>query len=130
MLKDHDMTKLEARGFRLRDEVARSTVSDINGHVLDGISANLQLDGSLRIQIYQGCQGVYELKGQGRGRPKKHVLVDLEWFTPSWSICKRQNDQWDDLAGGSAQDVDTAVSEALSRFRELFPDIPIPAGIA
>lgn len=122
MLKDHDMTKLEARGFQLRDELCRGQ--------LDGISANVRLDGGFRVQIFQGCDGVYELQGQGRGRPKKHVMVDLEWFTPSWSIDKRENDEWVELARGSAENVDTAVSNALRRFRELFPDTPIPAGVA
>lgn len=122
MLNYHDLAKLEARGFRLREHVIR-------GH-LNGMSANLRLDGSLRIQIYQGCQEVYELQGQGRGRPKKHVVVDDEWFTPSWSISKRENDEWTELAGSSAEDVDTAVNDALSQFRELFPDVPIPAGVA
>lgn len=121
-LKNHDLAKLEARGFQMREEVVRGQ--------LDGISANLRLGGSLRIQIYQGCQGVYELQGQGRGRPKKHVQVDEEWFAPSWSICKRENDEWADLARGNAETVDTALDDALTRFRELFPAVALPAGVA
>ncbi|WP_321944393.1 hypothetical protein [Paraburkholderia tropica] len=121
MLRNHDLTRLAARGFHLREDVVRGE--------LDGISANLWLDASLRVQIFQGCQGVYELQGQGRGRPGKYVMVDQEWFTPSWSISKREKDEWVDLARGIAETVDTAVNDALGRFSELFPTIALPASM-
>lgn len=114
----HDLTKLEALGFYLRDELVRGRLS--------GASANLRLD-SLRVQIYQGCEGVYELQGQGRGRPKRHVRVNDEWFTPSWSISKRENDGWTDLAYGEAETVDAAIADAFNRFRDLFPTVALPA---
>jgi len=122
MLKKHDLTKLEARGFYLQDE-------RIQGQ-LDGISATLPFDESLRVQIFQGCEGIYELQGQGRGRPKKHVMVDVEWFTPSWYVDKRDGNDWTTLARGSAETVDVAVSDALRMFHELFPNVPVPAGVA
>jgi hypothetical protein len=122
MLKSHDLTKLEARGFQLREHFV--------GEHIDGISANLQLSDALSIQIYQGCQEVYELRGQGRGRPKKHVLVDEEWFKPSWTVCQQDNGKWADIASGGADSVDTAVMDALNRCRELFAGVEIPAGVA
>lgn len=121
-LKSHDLCKLVARGFYLREHVVRDA--------LDGVSANLRIGDSLRIQIYQGCQGIYELQGQGRGRPKKNVVIDHEWFTPIWSIDKRENDEWTTITRGSAEAVDAAVVDAISQFLLKFPSIDLPAKLA
>lgn len=122
MLKHHDLTKLEACGFDLREHVV--------GGQLDGVSATLRLDGSIYLKIYQGCHGVYKLQGQGRGRPKQRVLVDQEWFEPSWYIQQRASDEWTNIADGVAVNVDRAVDDSLRYFRRLFPTVALPPSVA
>lgn len=122
MLKDHDLNKLEARGFNVHERFVRDQ--------LDGVTASLRLNGSIYLKIYQGCQGMYELQGQGRGRPKQHVLIDYEWFDPSWYIRRRVTDGWEDVADGSQVNVDLAVEVALDYFRRLFPNVELPASVA
>lgn len=118
MLKHHDLSKLERLGFRLQEHFVRSE--------LDGVSAIFQIDDSLRVVIYQGCQGVYELQGQGRGRPRKHVLVGFEWFEPHWYIRQLAKDQWKDVADGSQATVDAAFNVAGEYFARLFPTVVLP----
>lgn len=122
MLTNHDLAKLEQRGFRLEDERVMGQ--------LDGVSAILPITEALRVQIYQGCVGVYKLQGQGRGRPKANVLVDVEWFEPHWYIRQQDGQDWSKVADGCQVSVDLAVDEAFGYLRRLFPDVPIPAGVA
>lgn len=117
MLEHHDLGKLVARGFCLKEESCRD--------YLDGVSAYLQFGADLRVQIYQGCEGEYELKGQGRGRPKVHVLTKYVWFTPSWYVGERKDGEWRDIAKGSSETVDDAIEAVLARVRELFPTLKI-----
>jgi hypothetical protein len=116
MLEMHDLDKLGERGFSIKEEICLDQ--------LDGVSAYLSIDDSIRIQVYQGCQGIYELQGQGRGRPKKDVLVKYEWFTPTWYVAEKKNGEWVDVDHGYSDSVDDAVSAVLARVREMYPSMP------
>lgn len=115
MDKHHDLEQLEAHGFFLKDVCHRGQ--------LDGIQALLRFEPTRKLCIYRGCEGIYELRGQGRGRPKQHVLVDYEWFKPQWSIeeCS-DDDEWIDLVVGAAVSVEAAVATAVEYARMMFLD--------
>ncbi|MDC8756941.1 hypothetical protein [Janthinobacterium fluminis] len=118
-MKTHDLNKLQAKGFFLVDERIQGKFDDVSAILpLD------ELEDGLDIQIHQDFQNVYELKGQGRGHAKVNELVELQWFTPKWSIrkCRRgpNGRVWNTVASGEAENVDTAVAAAFDQLIQLF----------
>ncbi len=116
MSEKHDLLKLESQGFHLFDERVQGQ--------LDGVSAILHVNETLRIQIYQGCEFVYESQSQGRGRAKENTCIGLSWYSPVWYIGELVGKrEWGTVASGNSETVDKAVGDALERFQQLFPNV-------
>lgn len=87
----------------------------------EGVSAFRQIGDSIRLHIYQGCQPVYVLRGQGKGRQKEHQLIELDWFPPTWCIEELRGEGWVTLESGKSMSAAEAVAAAYARATELFP---------
>lgn len=84
---DYDLgfDALERQGWNVRQSIVHSPPRD-GGPSLDGHLATKRVNAA-RLEIYQGCEASYELRGQGRGRPKIWVVTSYEWFPLlSWTL--------------------------------------------
>lgn len=101
--QDPDFEILTSLGWRVRE---RFVVDE-----LDGLSAIL-IDGDTKLEVYQGCAGIYERNG---GKGNEPGLVRYSWFTPNWYVFRKQNGRWVESAKGSAKDAATCGDMATAQ---------------